>query len=453
MARRRKAIDVVVIGAGAAGLAAGRELSQAGLRVTVVEARGRIGGRILTLRDPRSPVPLELGAEFIHGAAPETLTIATAAQLMVVELPDFHEMARGGRFTPIRDFWETVGAMNRDLARRLHSRTGDFAVSEYLNDTRIPHAKRQMLTDFVEGFHAAHAERMSARALADESVGTSEDEDKQFRIANGNDAIVNWLRAGLEPERTEVRLGCVVERITWRRGSVRLVCRGGDGAELEPVRARATVITVPLAVIKAEAIRFEPALPRAKQRALAGIETGQIFKIVLRFREAFWEEPDFLKARRPRAAAHGDGAGSAMNFLHVQGATIPVWWTTQPARAPVLIGWVGGSRAETLLAQEPAARLGRSLTALSQALDVPQQRLETLLDAWASHDWRADPFARGAYSYAAVGGAKAPGALARPLEGTLFFAGEATEGDQIGTVAGAIASGRRAARELQRTLK
>src|SRR4029077_8915467 len=78
MPRDRKRVDVLVLGAGAAGLAAARDLSHAGLRVTVIEARPRVGGRILTLHDPRSPVPIELGAEFIHGEAAETLPLAQA---------------------------------------------------------------------------------------------------------------------------------------------------------------------------------------------------------------------------------------------------------------------------------------------------------------------------------------------------------------------------------------
>jgi len=85
-------------------------------------------------------------------------------------------------------------------------------------------------------------------------------------------------------------------------------------------------------------------------------------------------------------------------------------------------------------------------------LAVPRRELEQKLDAWTSHDWRADPFARGAYSYIGVGGNDAPRALARPVDGTLFFAGEATNGAEIGTVAGALSSGRRAAREVLRVL-
>src|SRR5690349_14905164 len=99
MPRDRKHTDVLVLGAGAAGLAAARDLSHAGLRVTVVEARARVGGRILTVHDPRAPVPLELGAEFVHGEAPETLEIAQAAGLAVIELPGTHELASSGRLT------------------------------------------------------------------------------------------------------------------------------------------------------------------------------------------------------------------------------------------------------------------------------------------------------------------------------------------------------------------
>ena len=142
-----------------------------------------------------------------------------------------------------------------------------------------------------------------------------------------------------------------------------------------------------------------------------------------------------------------------MNFLHAPGAEIPTWWTAQPIRGPVLTGWVGGVRAETLLSEDPASRLERSLVALSDILAVPRRELEEQLASWASHDWRADPFARGAYSYLGVGGFNAPRGLARPVDGTLFFAGEATTADMIGTVAGALASGRRAAREALEALK
>jgi monoamine oxidase len=447
MASDRKRVDVLILGAGAAGLAAARDLSQAGLRVTVIEARPRVGGRILTSYDPRAPIPLELGAEFIHGESAETLAVAEAAGLAVLELPDLHELATAGRFKAMDDFWAVVERMSRDLARRLAGRGKDFPISDYLDSSRLPPARRDMLRDFVSGFYAAHPERLSAKSLADASEDGSEEAqlDKQFRIANGNDALMKWLRDGLDPDRTEVRLSTAADAVQWKRGGVTVTCRGSDRASvpLATLTARAAIVTIPAAILKAGALRFDPALP-VKQRALSGIETGQVFKIILRFRQAFWQQREFLKERRAPGAA--DGAG--INFLHARGAEIPTWWTSLPVRSAVLTGWVGGLAAEQILAEEPQSRLERTLVALSEVMAVPRRELEEQLDAWASHDWRADPYARGAYSYIGVGGTGAPRALARPVDGTLFFAGEATDADQIGTVTGALSSGRRAAREV-----
>jgi len=351
------------------------------------------------------------------------------------------------------DFWGLVDRMNRDLARRVASRGRDFPVSEYLESASVPASRRGLLRDFLQGFYAAHPDRLSAESLAVETVGGDERDEvagKQFRIANGGDALMKWLRDGLDPDRTEVRLSTLAESVRWKRGAVSVTCRGGDRAPLPAVSARAAVITLPLAVLKAGVVRFDPALP-AKQRALARIETGQVFKIVLRFREAFWQGVEFLKERRERSASNGGLGG--LTFLHAQGAEVPTWWTSLPVRSPLLTGYVGAVRAEELLAEEPPSRLERTLVALSDILAVPRRELEEQLDASATHDWRADPFARGAYSYIGVGGNDAPRALARPVEGTLFFAGEATSGAEIGTVAGALSSGRRAAREVLRVLK
>src|SRR5216117_1982335 len=124
MPRDRKRVDVLILGAGAAGLAAARDLSHAGLRVTIIEARPRVGGRVLTLHDPRAPIPLELGAEFIHGETAETLSLAQAAGLAVLELPDTHELATAGRFKPRGRLRAVIDRMNRDLARRVAPRQG-----------------------------------------------------------------------------------------------------------------------------------------------------------------------------------------------------------------------------------------------------------------------------------------------------------------------------------------
>src|SRR5881394_3532561 len=205
------------------------------------------------------------------------VVVARAAGLAVLELPDLHELVSGGRFRQMGDFWEVVHRMNKDLAKRVTARRKDFPVSEYLESARLPPARRGMLRSFVEGFYAALPERLSAKSLADEAEESEEDslEGKQFRIANGNDGLMNWLRAGLDPERCEVRLSTVAQDVQWKRGSVSVSCRAGDGSELPPLRARAVVVTLPHAVLKEGVVKFDPAIP-AKRRALGGLETGQI---------------------------------------------------------------------------------------------------------------------------------------------------------------------------------
>jgi len=399
----------------------------------VIEARDRIGGRIFTVHDPRSPVPIELGAEFVHGEPPVTFAIARAARLSVVELPQRHVAVVGGRVQPMKGFWRAVVTMTRDLARRAKRRGRDFAVSEYFERARLTPERRTWLRDFVEGYHAARPELLSARWVSSASDELDDDasERRQFRLPGGYDAVIRWLRDNLNPHSSEVRLRTVAHALEWREGDVVARCRTEDGAAAN-VHARAAVIALPHAVLRAGELQFEPRLP-AKERALARLEPGDVFKIVLRFRRSFWKD-DVL-------------------FFYAHGETIPGWWTAVPAHAPVLTGWVGGPRAQAFLANPPEVRLEQTLDALARVFAVPRPSLDDQLDDWASHDWRADPFSRAAYTYVGVGGVGAPRALARPVSGTLFFAGEATEGEQMGTVAGALHSGRRAAREVIRALR
>jgi monoamine oxidase len=164
-------------------------------------------------------------------------------------------------------------------------------------------------------------------------------------------------------------------------------------------------------------------LPAEKRHALKQLISGPVIKAALRFPTRFWE-------KRARDVA----------FFHAPGAPFPTFWTPLPARVPLLIAWAGGPKAERLAGRPLKPSLRESLRTIFAASEEPDELLV--------HDWAADPFARGAYSYVAVGGSGAREALARPLEDTVFFAGEATSLDDSGTVAGALASGLRAAREI-----
>lgn len=441
--------DAIVIGAGAAGLAAARTLSGRGKRVCLVEARDRIGGRVHTLHVSGLPVPVELGAEFIHGEAASSFSVVDAAALLASELPDNHWWSRGGRWTLVRDFWGEIDSVRR----RIGTLRRDVSFDEFLRTRRgLTPTLRERARRFVEGYHAAHADRISAAVLrtSDEEQGDPNG-NRQFRLAGGYDALPLWLRAGLDPERCELRLGTAVSEVRWSSREVTALCR--RGAHEETVRARAAIVTIPVGVWKAPreqagAIRFDPPLEE-KERALSRIEAGHVVKIAFVFRERWWDDPAFLDERSPAKARRQSGP---LNFVHTSDRYMPTWWTTAPFRSPVLTGWAGGHAADALLAESAGARVGRALESMAEAFGMRRRTLEQQLTATYSHDWQADPFSRGAYSYATVGGAEASRLLARPLEATLFFAGEATSRDETGTVAGALESGKRAAEECVRSL-
>ena len=408
--------DVIIIGAGAAGLAAARALSGAGKRICLLEARPRIGGRVFSLRVPGLPLPIELGAEFIHGESETTFSVVDAASLIAAELPDDHWWTANGKRERIEDFWGQIDK----IRRKIGALKRDISFAEFLRRKRdlTPHL-RELACNFVEGYHASHADRISAQVLrsADEE---QEGENRQFRVANGQNAIIEWLRAGIDPQRTQLLLGTPAERVEWSASSV-TVHAGG-----QRLTAKALIVTIPIGVWKAGALAFDPPL-REKERALEKLEAGHVVKIAFRFRERFWDE---------------------INFLHSNDRYMPTWWTTAPLRSNVLTGWAGGHAADALLTESDVT--GRALDSMSRAWGVPRRKLDALLIGTFTHDWQSDPYSRCAYSYAAVGGANAHAALAKSIRGTLFFAGEATSSDQTGTVAGAIESGQRAAKELLR---
>jgi monoamine oxidase len=267
----------------------------------------------------------------------------------------------------------------------------------------------------VEGFDAADPAQASARAIAEEWGGGQMD-GAQPRLREGYGALMDWLAQRLVAKGGRLRMGATVREVRWRRGRVEAL---GDHFRFVAPRA---IVTLPLGVLQAGVVRFSPGL--RKEQALRGLASGPVIKAALRFPSAFWE-------RRHRGVA----------FFHAPAAAFPTFWTLLPMRLPLLIGWAGGPKAERLAGTRQAkAAILASLKAVFGECDSPDQMLV--------HDWRADPLARGAYSYVRVGGAGAREALAEPLEGTLFFAGEATSRDDAGTVGGALASGQRAAREV-----
>jgi len=440
--------DVAIVGGGAAGLSAARALSGAGRRVCLIEARSRLGGRIHSLHLPGVALPIELGAEFVHGETASTFSILDAAALPVAELPDNHWWSRGGRWQQVRDFW---GEIDR-VRGKISSLRDDVSFDAFLRSRRdLTRRQRELARSFVEGYHAAHADRISTRALgrADSEQEEGAGGNRQFRLATGQDAIIGWLQAGIDPHRCDLRLGLAVRTVEWSRGRVRLVCDSAVTGRSETIRASKLVVTLPIGVWKAPreqegAVRFDPPLP-SKEKAVAQLESGHVVKIAFHFREPFWDDAKFLEARGRR------GSGAPLNFVHASDPFVQTWWTMAPFRAPLIVAWSGGHAADALLTEGAGTRIDRALDSLSTAWGMSRKRLDDTLSGAYTHDWQTDPFSRCAYSYAGVGGTGAHQALARPVEKTLFFAGEATSADETGTVAGAIDSGARAAKEILRS--
>src|SRR5256714_9923469 len=275
--------DVLIIGAGAAGLAAARELSVAHLKVIVLEAREWIGGRINTHFDR---FPIELGAEFVHGKPPETLTIVERAHLTLQKIPTLHWHSHDGILTKSGEFWSKVEKVTQEMTEY----TGpDQAFSEFLDDyerkTQIKDI-RSIATLYVEGFHAAHADNISVHGLNKTNKAAEEiEDDKQFRLQDGYSRLAQSLHDDAVVNGASFHLNTIVEEVNWKRGQVEVLTTAQ-----QRFKARRLLVTLPLTLLqKDDRVRFNPPLTE-KQNAANKLAMGPAIKVLLRFREPVWKE-------------------------------------------------------------------------------------------------------------------------------------------------------------------
>ncbi len=418
-------IDVLIIGAGAAGLAAWRELHSTGFNATVLEARNRIGGRILT--DHSTPSPVELGAEFVHGKPKAIWSILEKARLEAVESSDALLVSGKGELRPYPAIWKIVEKVNKQI-----DPIQEISYDRFLATADASPFEKLVAKSYVEGFNAARAELISVSALATADRAAAEVEGtRQFRLAAGYGSLIDWLAAGLPSE--SLCLQTAVREIRWHREHVEVVadCAHREVTFLAP----RLVVTVPLGVLQLSpgthgAIQFVPPLPQ-KEAALQHLQVGHVIKLMIRFRERFWK-------------IHGQ-----FGFVISFDGGIPTWWTQEPLTSNVLTGWAGGSAAEALLNLSRDELLDCAIRSLGRIFGKAERWLREQVDGIYYHDWSKDPFSRGAYSYPRVGGLKAAQTLAEPVNDTIFFAGEATDFQGAnGTVHAALDSGISAARKI-----
>lgn len=432
--------DVLIIGAGVAGLAAAAELHEAGVSVRLLEARDRVGGRAWSIGAKGLDQAIELGAEFIHGKPPELFSIAQTAHLDPIELGG-ENFTSDGKSVKRFDFFQKSESVLEELSDRRPDRSFMEFVREHASEDpeRLQWAMR-----YVRGFHAADPEQISVHAMVRESKAEEKIQgDRAFRPRQGYRSLIEWYERRLAG--VPVDLNTTVRSIRWNRSGVEGLCDAAPGITVHR-RARKLLVTLPLGVWQADVsengvVEFTPELSK-KRDAAARLAMGRILRITLQFGERFWAR------RKPESPDLSD-----MHFLMADDEYFPTWWTMHPIEAPLLVGWAPDIYADKLRGKSHDEVAAQARASLEHALPQYARDIREGLVGGYFHDWQADPFSRGAYSYVKVGGLGAQEALGAPVEDTLFFAGEATESEgHHATVHGAIATGLRAAREIRAAL-
>jgi len=430
-ARSGDAGPVLVVGAGFAGLTAADALRAAGRDVIVLEGRDRVGGRIWTA--DFGGAPIDLGAAWIHGTEgnpvadlarrhgigwqPAAVVDATIAAFDPhtgpVSLADLVTYVA----TPQAGFEAAVGELRAVLGP---GASVARAIDLYVDRLGLAGAPRRW-ADFglrqatVELLYGGPADLSSLDAIFEDSEFPGGDQFPDGGYAR----LVDTLARGLD-----VRAGETVATVRWDDG----------GVEVETSRATHrgshAIVTVPLGVLRAGAIRFDPALPARKREAIARLDMGNFEKVVLRFPRAFWLDA---------------GNNSTIYFPDTHGE-FPVFFDlSRFTGRPDLLSFCGGSFARSIVDRADDEIVDRVVAILREihggGVPAPELAVRT--------NWLADPFARGSYSYIPVGATPADmDALGAPAGPRLLFAGEATVPAHYGTVATAMISGLREADRL-----
>jgi monoamine oxidase len=414
--------DTLIIGAGAAGLAAGRRLQDAGQTILLLEARNRIGGRIWTVHD-FADFPIEQGAELIHGESAVTHQLVQAAGFQTLPAPRKAFLQWGGPTglqriadlpPELRSVVDALFAAYQALPTKLPAGT-DLSLADYFRRAGFDAAAIGMADVLFAQTCCASIETLSCADLVRE-MRVDHAGLEEFRIREGYDALLHHYSAGLP-----IRLSCPVQAIRWDAQGVAVT------TDQDLFTAKQCILTIPVSLLQAGAITFDPPLGAAKQAAIAAFRMEAATKLLYHFDEPLWDDALVFAAHNGIAAR---------------------WWTPGYGRpgAAVLCCYITADRAAQIDAMPEANALHLGLAEMSRLLgrsDLAARCVNARRVAWAH-----DLYARGGYAHLLPDAAAARPQLAQPEGNVLFFAGEATAYDtNPQTVHGAIESGWRAARE------
>lgn len=428
--------DVLIIGAGAAGLMAAYTLSMAGKKVTVLEACNRTGGRIHTIHNASFFNHAELGAEFVHGNLPLSLELLHKAKLT-------YQAAQGQMWHYNNGTFKQDAAMVEGwdlLIKKLHALKEDMSLDDFLeahfNEVKFDSLK-ESVRRYAAGYDTADPKKLSAFAMRNE--WENEDDSAQHRINDGYCSLINYLANEIKHNGGAVYLNAPVTHIKWKPGNAVATTADGDTYEAAKV-----VFAIPLGVWQAPAkakghIKIEPPIA-TQQKVLHQLGFGAIIKVLLQFDELFWED-----------AATEELAGKGlknMMFLFSEEA-VPTWWTQSPAQSPLLTGWLGGPAAARRASATHQQILQEALESLAHIFNRSPEALKDKLVAWHVANWTAEPYIYGSYAYDTVHTTGVLELLRPGVEDTLYFAGEFMyQGASMGTVEAALLSGRDVAAQI-----
>ncbi|HEV2578531.1 MAG TPA: NAD(P)/FAD-dependent oxidoreductase [Acidobacteriaceae bacterium] len=426
-------VDVLVIGAGMAGLAAARELAERGLRTLVLEARDRVGGRIYSLQTSEGVV--ELGAEFVHGRDEKLWALIDEAGAETVER-DGAMLREDADGQLVKE--DDAAAGESDWLAELAHLPDDMSFADWLASSDVPKEQHRALLGYVEGFNAADANRISARSLGlQQRAEDSIEADRVWHLRGGYSQLTTYLANRVRSAGAQLQLNCVVQSVRWSAGEVVVKTSTGE------YRARRCIVTLPLGVLqianREAGVRFDPE-PRAIAEARR-LAMGSAERFTMVFRERWWEQSKRVNEK----------ALSAMSFLFTYRRSPPVWWTRhpEPEALAALTGWAGGPRAAELVGRSEEGLGEQACRDLAQVFELPEKLLRDALVATHRNDWQLDPFSRGAYTYIPVNAIDGPLRMTEPEHDTLFFAGEHTDTTgNWGTVHAALRTGLRAAEQV-----
>jgi monoamine oxidase len=424
--------DVLVLGAGIAGLACAEKLQDAGVSFKILEARSRLGGHAWSEVLPDTAV-VEYGAEFIHGAHRESLDLCASTRSPFIDVCDRRLFKNKNRLVELPHFWEDLDRIHRLMNKNLAQ---DRSMSEFMkaHHRQMTPTQRKIYASYIEGFEAADLNLAGEKGLADVEQADEPELNKQsqFRPQSGYSSVISKYVKKIGLQKSHVVYHCEVQRLLHDDNGVSVIAALGKSRRQKTYRARQAVITLPIGVLQ-ESVVFDPEIPELNE-GLSQLHMGHIQRITFQFKDRFWEK----LSDRPVGFLH---AGPDRYF--------PTWWTQMPLRSPYLVAWQGGPKALEMSTWSKERRKDTALTTLAFLIGRKKSFLQEQCLDFFTHNWSQDPFALGAYSYIGVQRGRSLSKLQKVFHRKIVLAGEGVaQASGRGTVWGALKSGHEAAEKI-----